>query len=85
MDKVQKRLARCFSAVFPELVSEAILHAAPSTISRWDSLATATLLAVVEQEFGVEIDLEQLEGIVSFDQLLWFIRREKECPSREAS
>lgn len=59
------RLARCFQEVFPLLTRNQTLTASQSNTNTWDSLRAVTLIAVIEEEFGVE-DLEQLVGLDSF-------------------
>ncbi len=41
----------------------------------WDSLASVTLLAVIQQEFEVDIDLFDLDGLDSFRLLLDYLQR----------
>jgi acyl carrier protein len=74
MDDHHSRLARCFSAVFPELSADAIDGARPDTVTGWDSIANVTLLAVVEEEFGVEVPPEDIEDLTSFAALLAYLR-----------
>jgi acyl carrier protein len=78
MNDVQTRLIRCFAAVFPELSSEEILRASPGSVGSWDSLASVTLLSVLEEEFQIQLALEDLEHLVSFDAALDYVRREKD-------
>jgi acyl carrier protein len=73
MNDAPARLAECFAAVFPELKRGDIPRASTATVAAWDSLASATLLAVVEEEFHLEIDPEQLEDLQSFDALLGYV------------
>jgi acyl carrier protein len=73
MADVRTRLARCFSSVFPDLGPEAIEEASPETVQAWDSLANATLITVVEEEFELEIDPDELEELLSFEQLAAYI------------
>ena len=70
MDPTSKRLAACFSRVFPGLTAEAALKASAGGLPEWDSLATLTLLALIEEEFGVGIDLDDLEEAPSFKSFL---------------
>ncbi len=70
MDEIQARLARCFSAVLPVLTPDEILRGEPGDLKEWDSITTVTLIAVVEEEFGIEIDLEEIDGIASFGRVL---------------
>jgi acyl carrier protein len=74
MDEQQKRLANCFSAVFPELSSEEILHASPATVPSWDSVAVVTLLTVVEEEFGISIEEDDPAKFDSFQRILSYLR-----------
>lgn len=78
MNDVQARLIKCFAAVFPELSPEEIQHASPTTVSSWDSLASITLLSVLEEEFQIQIDLEDLEHLVSFELVLDYLQHQKQ-------
>ena len=60
------RLVRCFSAVFPDLAIETISALRIEDLDAWDSLAAVRLVAVVEEEFGVRIDLRDLKDLSSF-------------------
>ena len=76
MNEVQTRLARCFAAVFPELSPEEIVRASPASVGSWDSLASITLLSVLEEEFQIQIAPEDLEHLISFGLVLDYLRRE---------
>jgi acyl carrier protein len=67
MSVVNARLARCFSAVFPSLEAGAVATASVDTVSEWDSLASLTLVAVIEEEFSITIDDLDLPGLTSFE------------------
>lgn len=74
MDDVRTRLMRCFSAVFPDLSPSDIERATPFTVAAWDSVANVTLLTVVEDEFGVQIPVDDIETLGSFELLLDYLR-----------
>jgi acyl carrier protein len=59
----------CFAAVFPELPADEILAATPTRVASWDSIANVTLLAVVEEEFGMTVPVDDLERLTSFEAL----------------
>lgn len=69
MDTVATRLVRCFSLVFPAMPEERIPGASAQTVEEWDSVAQVTLLTVIAEEFGIEVDFEEFEDAVSFDAL----------------
>ncbi len=66
MPDANERLVRCFASVFPTLSSDRILVANIDSVPEWDSLASVTLVAVVEQEFGIQIDVADLPELSSF-------------------
>jgi len=71
-DSTEKRLMNCFRAVFPLLDQRQIGTATPETVEQWDSIATVRLAAVIEEEFGVELELERN---LSFREILFFLRQ----------
>jgi len=68
-DEIKARLVKCFAAVFPELPETAIPAASQETVARWDSVAAITLVTVIQEEFAMEIDLEELENMTSFSRI----------------
>lgn len=67
MGKLQDRLLRCFSSVFPKLSPDQLRLASVQTVREWDSLAAVTLVAVLQEEFAVEIDFGDLPRLDSFE------------------
>lgn len=67
MPDVQERLINCFNTVFPDLSRDEILRADTVSVVNWDSLATVTLIAVIEEEFDVTVAPEDFEHTTSFD------------------
>jgi acyl carrier protein len=62
-----ERLQKCFGAVFPNLGPDEILRASSASVATWDSLATVTLVSVIEEEFGITIAPDEYEQMISFD------------------
>jgi acyl carrier protein len=54
------------------LNEEQTLQASADGLAQWDSLATLNLMALIEEEFGVSIDLDELEA-PSFKNFLGLI------------
>ena len=73
MDDIRPRLVRCFGAVFPKLSNDQIVAASADSIAAWDSVASVTLIAMIEEEFELEIDVEDLGQLVSFDKVLAYL------------
>ncbi len=61
-----ERLIRCFASVFPALTQEEIENASSDSVGLWDSLSTVTLVAVIQEEFNVEIEPDALPNLDSF-------------------
>jgi acyl carrier protein len=66
MAATRERLAACFMAVFPKLSENAVEAAQPDLVDGWDSVATVTLMSVIEEEFQIQIDPEDIEHLLSF-------------------
>jgi acyl carrier protein len=75
MDEMGTRLARCFSSVFPELTAEQIRSASMDSVPAWDSLAAVTLVAALQEEFGLQIKLMDLPELVSFVAVQNYVRK----------
>jgi acyl carrier protein len=71
------RLIQCFAAIFPKLEPAEIPLASTATVGEWDSLALVNLIAVIQEEFGVEIDSEDYETMVAFDLIHDLVERKR--------
>ena len=69
MDNVKERLSRCFALAFPRLDPAEYSNASAHNVSGWDSIAQLTLITLIGEEFGREIDFEEFEGVTSFAAL----------------
>lgn len=67
MSNNQERLIECFQIVFPNLKTDEILRASTTSVATWDSLATVTLISVIEEEFDITITPEEYDYMVSFE------------------
>lgn len=74
MSDLQSRLIECFTVVFPDLDEPEIPKASPFTVGAWDSVATVNLIAVLEQEFDLNILPADLPNLASFDRVLAYVR-----------
>lgn len=73
MDDVRSRLGRCFAAVFPTLSPEEIVRADHHNVGGWDSVASVTLFATIEEEFGLELEIADLPELVSFEKIAAYL------------
>jgi len=74
--ELDDRLVRCFLSIFPALTEEEIRTADVNLLSDADSLAGVTLVALIDQEFGVDIDLERLLKLGSFQAVRQYLREQ---------
>jgi acyl carrier protein len=74
MHDLDARLARCFTSVFPDLTPEQVQMASVESVGGWDSLAAVTLLAVIQEEFGVQVGLSDVSELVSYQAIQNYIR-----------
>ena len=71
---MRDKLVSCFQIVFPDLPVESIPSASQESVETWDSVASITLLNVVEDEAGVTVDLERLPELTSFGAILAYLQ-----------
>jgi serine O-acetyltransferase len=64
--ELESRLVHCFAAAFGNLSPEEIPRAAVSSLAEWDSLASMTLVALIEEEFRLRIDVSDIARLTSF-------------------
>ena len=74
MHDIRPRLVSCFQAVFPDLAEASIPAARQDSVATWDSVATITLVNVIEDEFRVEFDLERLAEFDSFQAIEAYLK-----------
>jgi acyl carrier protein len=70
VQNVGTRLVGCFRVVFPDLSEADILAASQDTVDQWDSVAAITLVNVIEEEFGTQIDFDRLPELDTFKKVL---------------
>lgn len=78
MDDVKPKLIECFQIVFPDLKEEDIPSASQETVADWDSVAAITLVNVIEEQFGIEMDLDELADLDSFQKVLAYLQQRQQ-------
>lgn len=73
MNDYDDRLMRCFESTFPGATPHEIRKGKFDAMPDWDSLRGVTLLAVLEEEFGVQIDLPELLELETFDSVKQYL------------
>jgi acyl carrier protein len=74
MDNLEQRLENLFSTVFPDLPSQKIRQASQNSIETWDSVAAITLLNLIEEEFGIQMDFEDIGDLTSFSSIAEYLK-----------
>lgn len=74
MDEIQSRLAKCFERVFPDMPLNLIPGSSQTTVAAWDSIAAITLVSVIEDEFGFQMDFDLLPELDSFERVLSYVK-----------
>jgi acyl carrier protein len=74
MDDLKKKLIGCFQIVFPDLPESDIPLLSQAGSAGWDSVAAITLLNVLEDEFGFEMDFDQVAELDSFDKIYGYLQ-----------
>jgi acyl carrier protein len=69
MNELELRLIRCISSIFPELTETEIRTWDASLAMEIDSLAAVTLVALLDEEFGVDLDFNDLLTLGTFTSI----------------
>lgn len=73
MNELSARLTKCFQTVFPDLPETNVSTARQDSVPEWDSVATITLVNVIEDEFRTQMDLERLPEFSSFEAIRTYL------------
>ncbi len=60
----EKKIKQLFAAVLQSDLNEIDDESTPDTLNRWDSLNHLTLIAMFEEEFSIDIDPEEIPGMM---------------------
>jgi len=77
MSDPEAQLLRCFASVFPTVAPEELRDLSVDSAGVWDSLATVTLAAVVEEECGVAIEPDLLPDLTSYKAFLGYLEKRR--------
>ncbi len=75
MSEQDDRLVRCFASVFPTLSEEEVRASNVAPLFDLDSLAGVTLVTLIDQEFGINVELSDLLEMGSFETISQFVRK----------
>ena len=73
MDNSETRLVKVFEAVFPDLSPDQIPSASQDTVQNWDSVAAITLMNLIEEEFSIQMEFEDLGDLTTFAKVLAYV------------
>ena len=76
MNDTTQKLTNCFRTVFPDLPDSKIVEATQGNTKDWDSVAAITLVNVIEEEFGIEMDLDKIADLDSFEKIVAYLKAE---------
>jgi len=74
MDNLEAQLVVAFRTVFPDLTPEKARVASQQSVPSWDSVAAITLMNVIEEECGIQLDFDMAADLTSFDLILEYLR-----------
>jgi acyl carrier protein len=76
MSEQDDRLVRCYASVFPTLSEGDIRSSNVAPLFDLDSLAGVTLVTLIDQEFGVNVELPDLLELGSFEAISQFLQKQ---------
>jgi acyl carrier protein len=73
MNDTEKKVIRCFSNVFPDVPLSEFPRASTASLAAWDSVAHVTLLSSIAEEFGLDLEIEDFEELVSYPLIIDYL------------
>ena len=73
MDNTEAKLVKVFETAFTDLPADRIRSATQETTQNWDSVADITLMNLIEEEFEIQMDFEDLGDLTSFGKILAYV------------
>jgi acyl carrier protein len=73
MDNTEEKLIQVFETAFPDLPADRIPSAMQDSTQSWDSVAAITLMNLIEEEFAIQMDFEDLGELTSFQKILIYV------------
>jgi acyl carrier protein len=77
MTELDDRLLRCFLSVFPFFTEETVRAGTNEFVDDMDSLAGVTLAALIDEEFGVQLNADQLLKLRTVDSVQRYIAEQR--------
>lgn len=74
---IESKLLDCMKAVFPTVSEGTLAEASMENLAQWDSLSTVTIAALIEENFEVEIEPEDLVKLTSFKNIASFLKEQE--------
>jgi acyl carrier protein len=75
MSEQEQRLLRCFASVFPGLTQSEIQESCEESTGAWDSLSGVTLVAVIEEEFSIQIEPDAYSALNCFNAFNTYLQK----------
>lgn len=76
MTALTARLETCFATVFPNVPSAILRVGTRETIEAWDSMAFVVLVMLIEEEFDINVRVEDIAELTSFSSIMTYLQRE---------
>lgn len=65
--EIEAKLTGVFQSVFPTLGEDEVKRASQASVAEWDSVAAISLINAIEDDYALELELDDAEGLSSFD------------------
>jgi acyl carrier protein len=76
------RLQRIFADLFTVPQGNIMPTTSPETLESWDSLQHLKLMLAIEQEFGVQINPQDMEQLISVERIATYLDRKCQTGGR---
>lgn len=74
MNNIEQRLEKIFATAFPGLQASKITTASQESVEAWDSVGAITLMNLIEEEFEIEMDFDDVADLTSFAKIEEYLK-----------
>ena len=82
MDKIELSIQQIMADVFEKSEEQISIDSAQDDIDSWDSIKHLNLILALEEEFGIELPIEEIGNLISFKLINIIVKEQLQNKSK---
>ena len=76
MDKIELSIQQIMADVFEKFEEQISIDSTQDDIDSWDSIKHLNLIVALEEEFGIELPIEEIGNLISFKLISLIVKEQ---------